>query len=68
MTITKNQEADKLTVSLEGRLDTVTSPQLEGELSTSVNGVTELVIDLQNLDDNAAHTRDFSHELAAFFV
>ena len=50
MTITKNQEADKLTVALEGRLDTTTSPQLEGELRTSVNGVTELVIDLQNLD------------------
>lgn len=50
MTITKNQEADKLTVSLEGRLDTTTSPQLEGELRASVNGVKELTFDLEKLD------------------
>ena len=50
MTITKNQEADKLTVALEGRLDTVTSPQLEAELRASVNGVKELTFDLEKLD------------------
>ncbi len=50
MTITKNQEADKLTVALEGRLDTTTAPQLEGELRSSVNGVTELTFDLEKLD------------------
>ena len=50
MTITKNQDGGKLTVALEGRLDTSTSPQLEAELRSAVNGVTELVIDLQNLD------------------
>ncbi len=50
MTITKNQDGGKLTVALEGRLDTSTSPQLEAELRTSVNGVTELVIDLEKLD------------------
>ncbi len=50
MTITKNQEADKLTVSLEGRLDTTTSPQLEGELRSSVNGIRELTFDMEKLD------------------
>ena len=50
MTITKNQEADKLTVALEGRLDTSTSPQLEAELRASVNGVKELTFDLEKLD------------------
>ena len=50
MTITKNQEADKLTVTLEGRLDTTTSPHLEGELRSAVNGITELTFDLENLD------------------
>ena len=50
MTITKNQEADKLTVALEGRLDTTTSPQLEAELRASVNGVKELTFDLEKLD------------------
>lgn len=50
MTITKNQKADKLTVALQGRLDTVTSPQLEAELRASVNGVKELTFDLEKLD------------------
>ena len=50
MVITKKQDADKLTVELEGRLDTVTSPQLEAELRSSVNGITELVFDFSNLD------------------
>ena len=50
MTITKNQDGGKLTVALEGRLDTSTSPQLEAELRASVNGVKELTFDLQNLD------------------
>ena len=50
MTITKNQEADKLTVALEGRLDTSTSPQLEAELRASVIGVKELTFDLEKLD------------------
>ena len=50
MNITKTQEAGKLTVVLEGRLDTVTSPQLEGELRTEVNGISELIFDLGALD------------------
>ena len=50
MTITKNQDGGKLTVALEGRLDTVTSPQLEAELRASVNGVKELTFDLEKLD------------------
>ena len=50
MTILKNQEGEKLTVALEGRLDTTTAPQLEGELRTAVNGVKELVFDLDKLE------------------
>ncbi len=50
MTITKNLEDKKLTVALEGRLDTGTAPQLEAELKTSVNGIEELVLDLANLE------------------
>ena len=49
MTITKNLEGKKLTVALEGRLDTGTAPQLESELKTSVGGVEELVLDLKDL-------------------
>lgn len=50
MDIIKTQEGTTLTVSLTGRLDTVTSPQLEGELRTVVNGVTELIFDLTGLE------------------
>ena len=50
MEIVKKQEGTVLTIALNGRLDTTTSPQLEGELRTSVNGVTELVFDLASLD------------------
>lgn len=49
MVITKNAEGKKLTVALEGRLDTGTSPRLEAELRSSVDGVEELVLDLENL-------------------
>ncbi len=50
MTINKTKDGSKLTVALEGRLDTTTAPQLEGELRTAVDGIEELVIDLQSLD------------------
>ena len=50
MTITKQVDGSSLTVALEGRLDTATSPQLEGELRSAVNGITELIFDLDKLD------------------
>ena len=50
MNILKTQAGTALTVALEGRLDTTTSPQLEGELRTAVNGITELIFDLSKLD------------------
>ena len=50
MNIVKTQEGSSLTIALEGRLDTVTAPQLEGELRTAVNGISELVFDLGALD------------------
>ncbi len=50
MTINKTQEGSKLTVALEGRLDTTTAPELEADLKESLNGVTELIMDLEKLD------------------
>ena len=49
MTINKTQDGDKLTIALEGRLDTTTAPQLEAELRTAVEGITELEFDLKDL-------------------
>ncbi len=50
MIITKNMDGDTLTFTLEGRLDTTTSPQLEAELKQSVGGVTELIFDFSGVE------------------
>ena len=50
LNITKEQNGGLLTVALEGRLDTVTAPELEAELTSSLDGVEELVLDMQNLE------------------
>ena len=42
MTITTTRNGSALTLQLEGRLDTTTSPQLEAELSASLDGVKQL--------------------------
>ena len=50
MTIDKKLEGTTLTLALEGRLDTPTSPDLEEALAASLDGVTELVFDFSKLD------------------
>ncbi|MBR1737624.1 MAG: STAS domain-containing protein [Firmicutes bacterium] len=50
MTINKVQENEKLTVELEGRLDTTTAPQLEAEIKSSLENVKELVFDIKKLE------------------
>lgn len=48
MEIRKSQEGTRLTITLKGRLDTTTAPQLEAEFG--FDGVTELVFDISGLD------------------
>ena len=50
MTIQKVQNGNELTVCLEGRLDTVTSPDLEKELKGSLDGVEKLTMDFSKLE------------------
>lgn len=50
MNIVKNKQDSKLTLALEGRLDTTTAPQLETELKDTVEGVTDLEFDFQDLE------------------
>ena len=50
MTIAKTQNGSALTLALEGRLDTVTSPELEKELKASMDGAESLVLDFSKLD------------------
>ena len=46
MITSKNQDGNRLTVALDGRIDTLTAPQLETELAPLLGGVTALVLDL----------------------
>lgn len=50
MTIEKKLNETELTVTLTGRMDTTTAPQLEAELKASLDGVEHLVLDFAGLD------------------
>ena len=50
MKIIKNQNGGSLTIALEGRLDTTTSPELEKELKAELDGVSELTLDFAGLE------------------
>lgn len=50
MTIEKKAEGSALTITVEGRLDTMTAPNLEQELKNSLDGVTDLVLDFGKLE------------------
>ena len=50
MIITKTTEGTSLTLVLEGRLDTVTAPQLELELKSSIDGIDKLFLDFTSLE------------------
>lgn len=49
MNIVKTSENEKITIALEGRLDTTTAPQLDAEIQASLGGVKTLVLDLAKL-------------------
>ena len=50
LNINKNLNGETLTVSLEGRLDTTTAPQLEESLRESMTGISELILDFKDLE------------------
>lgn len=50
MTINAKLNAGELEISLEGRLDTVTAPELEAELSRALNSADRLTFDFSKLD------------------
>ena len=49
MLINKTKDGDSLTIALDGRLDTTTAPQLEAEVTSSLDGVKNFVIDMEKL-------------------
>lgn len=50
MEITKNKDGEKLEIKVSGRLDTTTAPQLDEEVKSSIDGVTDLVFNLADLE------------------
>ena len=50
LSVKKNIEGQKAVFSLEGRLDTVTSPDFEKELKEVLDGLTELTLDFEALE------------------
>jgi anti-sigma B factor antagonist len=50
MTIEKNLNGAELTVTITGRLDTTTAPQLEAEFKQNITGVEKLVLDFATLE------------------
>lgn len=50
MTITKDNNGNELKVTVTGRLDTTTAPELEEELRASIDGVENLVLDFEGLE------------------
>lgn len=50
MTIDKQINGSELTLSLTGRLDTTTAPELEAVIKENITGVTNLVMDFAGLE------------------
>ena len=50
MTITVNKNGTALEVAVAGRLDTMTSPELEKELNGQLDGAETLVFDFTNVE------------------
>jgi len=50
LNIVKCNENEKMILALEGRLDTITAPQLEAELKTALGVAKELVLDFTKLE------------------
>ena len=50
LNIQKTQENDSILYQLEGRLDTVTAPELEASLQEALVETTNLVLDFEKLD------------------
>lgn len=50
MNINKIKDGKTLAIELEGRLDTVSAPQLEAELKSDLNGTEILIFDFSGLE------------------
>lgn len=50
MTISKEYQEKTLILAVEGRVDTMTAPELEKEVNDSIEGAEELIFDFEKLE------------------
>ncbi len=50
LNISKTEENGRVVLTVEGRLDTTTAPDLETEIRSLIPGTAELVLDFEKLD------------------
>lgn len=50
MNVTKNYNANELTLSVEGRIDTITSQDLENEINTEIGNFDSLVMNFSDVE------------------
>ena len=50
MQISQNQAAEKLTLTIVGRIDTTTAPSLETVINSMDDGVKDLVLDMKGVE------------------
>ena len=50
MKIVNEKDGDKLILNISGRLDTTTAPQLENELNLLIDDISDLTMDLTELE------------------
>ncbi|MBQ1390993.1 MAG: STAS domain-containing protein [Firmicutes bacterium] len=50
MEMKQTKEGKNLLIALEGRLDTLTAPELEKELNSALEGIEELALDFADLE------------------
>ncbi|MBP3201462.1 MAG: STAS domain-containing protein [Lachnospiraceae bacterium] len=50
MTINVNKDGEKLVLSPEGRIDTVTAPEFSKAIDDNISGVKDLTIDFEKLE------------------
>ena len=50
MRINKTRAGEELTVALEGRLDTITAPELDEVIKTELSGIKRLLFDFSKLE------------------
>ena len=48
--ISKNLDGKRLTITLTGRLDTTTAPELEEQVNSSIENVSNLIFDISNME------------------